>query len=59
LGRKVSRILTKHAVEHTHLIHPAARGAIRLKTRYQAHVAERLTGRLARLSSYLCERKAA
>src|SRR5579871_456834 len=55
LGNKVSRILTRNGVEHTHLIHPAARGAIRLRERYQAHVAERLTGELARLSSSVCD----
>jgi hypothetical protein len=49
LGQKVSRALSKHRVTHLRLIHPAARGAIRKKSRYLAHVAAGLSG--ATLSS--------
>jgi uracil-DNA glycosylase len=40
MGSKVARHLDRHGVEHRKLIHPAARGKIRAKERYIAHVAE-------------------
>jgi hypothetical protein len=39
LGRIVHRALQRVGVEHRQLIHPAARGAIRARGAYQAHVA--------------------
>jgi hypothetical protein len=39
LGRLVDRALQRAGVEHHQLIHPAARGAIRARAAYQAHVA--------------------
>lgn len=44
LGQKVSHSLSKHRVTHLRLIHPAARGPIRKKSRYCEHVATQLTG---------------
>ena len=38
MGEKVSRFLTVAKVEHIKIIHPAARGAIRRKAVYCAHV---------------------
>ncbi len=43
LGARVSTQLTKLCIEHVAIVHPAARGAIRKRKRYLAHVAERLT----------------
>lgn len=43
LGQKVTRELSKHSIIHLRLIHPAARGSIRKKSRYHAHVAAQLT----------------
>ncbi len=40
LGRRVQRELARAGVEHVALIHPAARGAIRSRERYRAHVAD-------------------
>lgn len=40
MGQKVSRVLKARGVEHRVLVHPAARGAIRKRERYQAHVRE-------------------
>jgi hypothetical protein len=40
MGSKVARHLDRHGVEHLKLVHPAARGKIRAKERYIAHVAE-------------------
>jgi hypothetical protein len=40
MGSKVARHLDRHGVEHRKLIHPAARGKIRAKERYIAHVAQ-------------------
>ena len=45
LGRKVSRALSKRRIAHLRLVHPAARGPIRKKSRYQEHVATQLTAR--------------
>ncbi len=39
LGRLVHRALERAGVSHRQLIHPAARGAIRARAAYQAHVA--------------------
>jgi hypothetical protein len=39
LGRIVQRALERAGVAHRRLIHPAARGAIRARATYQAHVA--------------------
>lgn len=44
LGKKVSIELTKREIDHVALVHPAARGKIRKRARYVAHVAERLRG---------------
>lgn len=40
LGKRVQRQLGALGVEHLKLTHPAARGAIRRRDRYHAHVAE-------------------
>jgi hypothetical protein len=45
MGRAVQAVLERAAVPHLRLIHPAARGAIRARAAYQAHVAAVL-GRL-------------
>lgn len=42
LGKEVQEALAARRVAHVPLIHPAARGAIRLRERYIAHVVERL-----------------
>lgn len=42
LGGRVSRQLTKLGIKHVALVHPAARGSIRKRERYVAHVTERL-----------------
>lgn len=39
LGRRVQAALTRAGVAHVGLVHPAARGAIRARAEYQAHVA--------------------
>jgi hypothetical protein len=39
LGRLVHRALERAGVDHRQLIHPAARGTIRARAAYQAHVA--------------------
>jgi hypothetical protein len=39
LGRTVQQALERAGVPHRRLIHPAARGAIRARAAYQAHVA--------------------
>ncbi len=44
LGRLVSARLSAAGISHRTLIHPAARGAIRRRDRYQAHVRDTLTG---------------
>lgn len=40
MGRKVQAALTKAKIAHLELVHPAARGAIRKKERYLAHVSK-------------------
>ena len=42
LGKRVQTYLTRERVPHVALVHPAARGAIRGRAVYQAHVAETL-----------------
>lgn len=42
MGHLVCRALTEHKIGHLFLIHPAARGAIRKKERYSAHVSSTL-----------------
>lgn len=44
MGQKVCSFLTAAKVEHIPLIHPAARGAIRRKEIYAAHVKNTLIG---------------
>lgn len=44
LGRRVSKELTAMGIKHISMIHPAARGSIRKKDKYDAHVADMLTG---------------
>lgn len=44
LGQRASRRLQDLGVEHLVLIHPAARGSIRKRERYHAHVASVLGG---------------
>lgn len=39
MGRLVSRVLADHGITHLLIVHPAARGAIRKKERYAAHLA--------------------
>lgn len=43
LGARVSTELIKRGIEHVALVHPAARGRIRLRSRYIAHVKEKLS----------------
>jgi len=43
LGARVSTELIKRKIEHVAIVHPAARGRIRLRSRYIAHVRERLS----------------
>jgi hypothetical protein len=45
LGRRVQRALDEAGIPHRALIHPAARGAVRRRDRYQAHVAAVLGAR--------------
>ena len=42
LGKKVSKALTERRITHLKLVHPAARGRIRKRERYVAHVKEKL-----------------
>jgi uracil-DNA glycosylase len=44
LGQIVCKQLIRNNVPHLQLTHPAARGAIRLKERYQAHAQKILSG---------------
>jgi hypothetical protein len=44
LGVKVQAVLEQHDIPHIKLCHPAARGSIRKRERYQAHVREVLGG---------------
>ncbi len=45
LGQRVSRELTKRKIDHIAIVHPAARGKIRKRERYIAHVRERIGDR--------------
>lgn len=47
MGRKVQRELERRGLVHIPLIHPAARGTIRLKDNYIAHVKTALEGAMA------------
>jgi hypothetical protein len=47
LGARVQRALAEANIPFTPLVHPAARGAIRAKATYQAHVAQMLCGQEA------------
>lgn len=42
LGKRVSAELARRGIVHVALVHPAARGTIRKRERYHAHVAEQL-----------------
>lgn len=42
MGKKVHRALDKVGIPHVAIVHPAARGPIRLKARYTAHVRQAL-----------------
>lgn len=46
LGRKVQQALAAEGIACIPLIHPAARGSIRLRENYISHVANRLTNAL-------------
>lgn len=48
MGHLVCAVLKREQLEHLQLVHPAARGAIRKKERYSAHVASVLSVDLAR-----------
>lgn len=43
LGAKVSVELARRSIKHVALVHPAARGKIRKRERYHAHVKAKLT----------------
>jgi hypothetical protein len=40
MGRVASSVLSRHDIAHVQMVHPAARGRIRKKERYAAHVQE-------------------
>lgn len=42
MGQIASDYLTKYKIEHIQIVHPAARGKIRAKALYAAHLKERL-----------------
>lgn len=44
LGKRVSHELARRGIVHVALVHPAARGAIRKRERYHAHVKAQLGG---------------
>jgi hypothetical protein len=46
LGHIAARELRKRGIAHRQMVHPAARGSIRKRERYQAHVADILGGAL-------------
>jgi hypothetical protein len=48
MGRRVQAVLARAGVLHLALVHPAARGAIRARAAYQAHVAAVLNQRRPR-----------
>jgi len=43
MGSKVSRALMRDKIEHIKIIHPAARGTIRLKKNYFNHIKQKLS----------------
>lgn len=47
LGKRVSAELTRRGIDHVALVHPAARGRIRKRERYHAHVKRTLGPALA------------
>lgn len=40
MGSRVQRVLAEAGIPHLHIVHPAARGAIRAKAVYQQHAAD-------------------
>jgi hypothetical protein len=44
LGKRVRRLLMRRGIAHVSMVHPAARGAIRLAASYRAHVSATLRG---------------
>lgn len=42
MGKKVSAALTKEGIKHTCIVHPAARGKIRMKQNYISHIKKSL-----------------
>jgi hypothetical protein len=42
MGRKVERELKKHEIQHYFIMHPAARGKIRIIENYKTHVRKQL-----------------
>jgi hypothetical protein len=42
MGQKVRRALTEAGIAHYWIVHPAARGSIRERSRYIAHVRRQL-----------------
>jgi hypothetical protein len=59
LGQRVSDALSRHNIAHIHLIHPAARGSVRKRERYQQHVALELAAALIVPPDTASERQAA
>ena len=59
MGKKCQQFLAEHAVPFLALVHPAARGEIRRKDRYAAHVKIAVAVFSARLATALAEMKAA
>lgn len=57
LGKRVSTELSKRGVEHVALVHPAARGRIRKRERYHAHVKATLGAALKHRRSRPVRRK--
>lgn len=45
MGNRVSAVLRRLGVEHIKIVHPAARGRIRERPLYIAHIGEKLNGR--------------
>jgi len=43
MGQKVQKAMAAAGIEHIPIVHPAARGRIRAKDRYAAHIAEALS----------------
>lgn len=44
LGQRVSKTLTALGIDHVAIVHPAARGRIRKRAKYRAHVKKKLKG---------------